>query len=217
MTIRIVVADNQQLYRHCLISLLAGEPDFAMVGEVGDEAELVPVVAKSNPDLVFLGARLVRTRLLAATRDLVATCPTVKIICIADAVEWQLMRDIVRAGASGFLSQAAAATELVLAVRTVTQGPQRYFSRDAMAAVTNAVLESDSALPHAPTLTAREQEVLQMIGEGCSTAEIARRLELTGPTVRSYRSKIMGKLDLHNAADLTRYAIGNGYCRTAPA
>ena len=160
MTVRIVLADNQHVYRQSLVFTFVREPGFLMMGEVAAEVDLYAIAAQTTPDVVFIGAHLARASTVAAMNGLAEVRPEAKVICHTDSMKWQVVRDAARASASGLVSQAATTHELIEAALTAARSTHRYFCRLALEGIANALFEREAGLPHKAVLTAREQELL---------------------------------------------------------
>lgn len=209
MTTRILLADGHQLFRHSLRALLEGEGDLVVVGQAEDGQDLLDLLAEVAADVVCLDVDMSRMNGVVATRRIRAEDAGVRVIALSDRIEWPVVRDMMDAGADGYVSKCAGVEDLLQAIRGKEQG-RRYFCRHVTASVLDAVFDNKQAFAAAPALTDRERQVLALIADGLSSAAIAQRLGISQATVRGYRAHLMRELDLHNVAALTKYAIGNG-------
>ena len=210
--IRVVLVDDQELVRTGFRLVLGGQPDLEVVGEAGDGAEAIEVVAQTRPDVVVMDVRMPRMDGVEATRRIrsSADSPRVLILTTFDVDEY--VYEAIRAGASGFLLKDTGASNLIDAVRIVHSGDavvapsttRRLFDRFA----TLADPRRPPGLREAPgvPLTAREVEVLREVALGLSNAEVAEKMFLSEATVRTHVSHILGKLGLRDRVQAVVYA-----------
>ena len=210
--ISIILADDHDILRNGLRIILNQERDFRIVGEVGDGMECMRMVEELSPDIVLMDISMPSINSLEATRRIKKICPKVKIIILGVDDTKEYVYQVLRARASGYLLKKSAQRDLVTAIRTVNRG--RYFLSPPISKM--AIIEyisgadlfnGDDSLDR---LTKREREVLGLIAEGRSNNEISERLRISVKTVEAHRSHIMKKLDIHNTANLTRFAIKQG-------
>jgi DNA-binding NarL/FixJ family response regulator len=216
MPLRILIADTQPLFRRCLRALIEREPDMEVVGSVRDVDELLDVVASIPCDVVCMDVSLAKVSAIETMRQLRRVAPAAKVVAVTDQVDWHNMRDMVAAGAVGYVSKSSAPDHLFRAIRTGS-AVSRYFCEIAKDCVMHLVFAAGTSLSTGAELTPREREVLGLVAAGRTSSEIAASLELTPATVRSYRSAIMRNLNLHSKSELTRYAIRNGVLAAAGA
>jgi len=214
VTIRVVVADDQEVVRAGFSALLDTQPDITVVASAGDGAEAVRVCREQQPDVVVMDVRMPLMDGIEATRELTSASdggPRVLVLTTFDLDEY--VYDALRSGASGFLLKDAAAERLFDAVRVVAAG-------DALLApaVTRRLIGEFARLRPAPgprpqqleELTARETEVLRLIAEGLSNAEIAERLVVSEETVKTHVSRVLMKLDLRDRTQAVVAAYESG-------
>jgi DNA-binding NarL/FixJ family response regulator len=211
--IRLVVADDQELVRDGFCSILGREPDLEVVGQAADGVEAVAAAARTRPDVVLLDVRMpVMDGLQAGRRILaVASPPRVLVLTTFDADEY--VYEAMRFGASGFLLKDVRSGELVEAVRTVAAG-QSLLSP----AITRRLIErfvragppGGSPPPALAALTPREREVLLLIAQGLSNAEIAGRLYLSEATVKTHVNRLLAKLALRDRVQVVVLAYETG-------
>jgi DNA-binding NarL/FixJ family response regulator len=212
-TVRIVVADDHQVVRTGFAELLRTQPDFAVAGTACDGAEAVRICRELRPDVVLMDVRMPIMDGIEATRHLVGSepgGPRVLILTTFDLDEY--VYDALRAGASGFLLKDVTAERLFEAVRVIAAGDallaptvtRRLISEFALLRPT---LDAASALA---ALTARETQVLRLVADGLSNAEIAARLFVTEETVKTHVSRVLSKLGLRDRtqAVVTAYESG---------
>lgn len=209
MSLRIVLADDHQMFRHALRALLAREPGLEVVAEASSGDEVLAIAAAQPVDLVCMDIAMPGMDGIEATRRLLARHPEVRVIGLSAFADRQFVIDLLDAGARGYITKAEAGDELLRAIHTVREG-RTYLCPYVAATVANALLDRDSLYAAAPRLTARERQVLQLIAEGLTSAQIGDRLHIAASTVEVHRRNLMRKLDLHNVAELTRYAITQG-------
>lgn len=205
--IRILLADDHAVVRHGFRMILAAQADLEVVGEAANGREAVEQATALQPDLVVMDVSMPELNGIEATRRLLEAAPRCRVLALSMHRDAVYVREILRAGARGYLLKDAIASDLLAAVRAVAQG-QGYLSPE----VSDAVLDDYRKHVRDPIdlLSSREREVLQLIAEGCTNKDIASRLNLSVYTVDSHRSRIMEKLNLHSANELIRFAIRNG-------
>jgi two-component system, NarL family, response regulator NreC len=206
MTIRVVLADDHQLVRQSLKALLERE-GFQVAGEASDGREALRLVPNVGPDVAILDISMPILNGLDAARELKKSSPKTKTILLTQHDEDQYVTEALRAGVRGYVLKNQAATDLVHAIQQVCRG-EIYLSPSISRTVVEAFL-SKTALPTDP-LTSRERQILQLIGEGKSSKEIAALLGISIKTAESHRTRLMRKLDIHELASLVRYAIRRG-------
>jgi two-component system response regulator NreC len=206
MTIRVVLADDHQLVRQGLKALLERE-GFQVAGEASDGQEALRLVPNVCPDVAILDISMPILNGLDAARELKKSSPKTKTILLTQHDEDQYVTEALRAGVRGYVLKNQAATDLVHAIQQVCRG-EIYLSPSISRTVVEAFL-SKTALPTDP-LTSRERQILQLIGEGKSSKEIAALLGISIKTAESHRTRLMRKLDIHELASLVRYAIRRG-------
>lgn len=211
MTRRIILADDHQLLRAGLRSLLAKERDLEVVAEAADGREAVALVTQHHPDLAILDIGMPNLNGIDAARQIRDVAPATKIIALSMHASPQFVGRMLEAGASGYLLKDSAYEELIQAIKTVLLG-QVYLSRDITGVVVDDYVRRRSASSQVEIvqLTPREREIAQMIAEGRSTKEIAALLHVSVKTVETHRQHIMTKLKIDSVAELTKYAIREG-------
>jgi DNA-binding NarL/FixJ family response regulator len=206
-TIRILLADDHTILRQGLKLILSSQPDLQVVGEAANGNEVVHLAQELRPDIVLLDVAMPELNGIDATRHMMETNPKLRILVLSMHKEAVYVREILRAGARGYLLKDVIDSELLSAVRSVARG-DGYVSP----AVSSALLSDYRQNIHDPIdlLTKREREVLQLIAEGKTNKEVAAKLNLSVYTVDSHRGKIMEKLNLHSTGELVRFAIKHG-------
>ena len=205
--IRILLADDHAVVRQGFKLILAEQPDMEIVGEAGNGREALTLAESLKPDIVVMDVAMPELNGIEATRRLSEVAPHARVVALSMHKDSVYVREILRAGARGYLLKDSVAADLVSAVRNVARG-EGYISP----AVSNAVLDDYRRHVTNPidTLTSREREVLQMLAEGKTNKEIATILNLSVYTVDAHRGRIMEKLNLHSINEMVRFAVRNG-------
>ena len=205
--IRILLADDHAVVRQGFRMILSAHSDLEIVGEAGNGREAVELAANLRPDVVVMDVAMPELNGIEATRRLTADNPHIRVVALSMHKDSVYVREILRAGARGYLLKDSVAADLVSAVRAVAQG-EGYLSPG----VSDAVLDDYRRHVTDPIdlLTSREREVLQMLAEGKTNKEIATVLNLSVYTVEAHRGRIMEKLNLHSINELVRFALRNG-------
>ena len=212
MNVRLVLADDHEMMREGLKSLIAQEPDFTVVGEVDNGKAIIELAQKSGAHVVIMDVAMPGLNGIEATRKLMKTVPHIKVVALSGHANGEFVREMLKAGASAYVLKIHAYEELVRAIHEVMKG-RKYLSPDVAQGVVDAYVElatSMSANPAFIVLTDRERETLQQIAEGRSTKEIADTMGVSVKTIETHRHNIMEKLNLHSVAELTKYAIREG-------
>ncbi len=206
--IRIIIADDHTLLRNGICALLKDVPDMVIVGEANDGREAVHPTSQLKPDVVLMDIAMPLLNGLEATRQIKREHPETKVLVLTMYDNEEYFREMLEAGASGYIIKRAAATELVSAIQAVYNGEailSPTITRLLLEDYLNHDLRHEKDDPHA--LSSREREVLQLIAEGKTSREIADILSLSVKTVQSHRTNLMQKLDLHDSGELIKYAI----------
>jgi len=210
--VRIVLADDHTILREGLRALLTAEDEIVVVGEAQDGREAVRCVERLEPDLLLMDLSMPRMSGMDAIREIKKRYPDTRIIALTVHKTEEYLLTTLQAGADGYVLKDATHDELVMAIRTVMAG-KSYLSPDVSEKVIEGYLvgkESSRSLSAWETLSQREREVLKLIAEGYKNKEIAEDLCISLKTVEKHRANLMKKLDLHNAAALTVYAVEKG-------
>jgi DNA-binding NarL/FixJ family response regulator len=210
--IRIVIAEDHTILREGLKALLSSDPQIDIIAEAADGREAVRCVEKLGPDLILMDLSMPRMSGMEAIREIKSRCPQTRIIALTVHKTDEYLHTTLQAGADGYVLKDATHAELVLAIKNVIKG-QAYLSPGVSEKVIEGYLEGkESVLSDSPweTLSPREREVLKLIAEGYKNKEIAEDLCISFKTVEKHRANLMKKLDLHNAAALTVYAMQKG-------
>ncbi|HVX66678.1 MAG TPA: response regulator transcription factor [Bryobacteraceae bacterium] len=205
--IRILLADDHAMVRQGFRMILSAQPDMEIVGEAGNGREAVELAEQLHPDVVVMDVAMPELNGIEATRRISAGESRIRVLALSMYKDSVYVREILRAGARGFLLKDAIDRDLLAAVRAVAAG-EGYLSP----AVSEAVLSDYRRHVTDPLdlLSSREREVLQMIAEGKTNKDIAAALELSVYTVDAHRGRIMEKLNLHSVGELVRFAVRKG-------
>jgi two-component system, NarL family, response regulator NreC len=205
--IRILLADDHALVRQGLGMILGAQPDMEIVGQAGNGNEAVALAEKLKPDVIVMDVAMPELNGIEATRRLAASLPRTRVLALSMHKDSVYVREILRAGARGYLLKDSGDADLIAAVRAIAKG-EGYISPS----VSDAVLSDYRKHVTDPLdlLTSREREVLQHIAEGQTNKEIATSLNLSVYTVEAHRGRIMEKLNLHSTGELVRFALRNG-------
>lgn len=205
--IRILLADDHVMVRQGFKMILAAQPDMEIVGEAGNGREAVELAEKLRADVVVMDVAMPDLNGIEATRRLAESSPRTRVLALSMHKDSVYVREILRAGARGYLLKDAFDRDLLSAVRAVAAG-EGYLSP----AVSDAVLSDYRRHVTDPLdlLSSREREVLQLIAEGRTNKEIATVLKLSVYTVEAHRGRIMEKLNLHSVGELVRFALRHG-------
>jgi len=208
VSIRILLADDHQIMRDGLRAILASERSFEIVGEAEDGREAAALSRALVPDVVIMDIGMPELNGVEATRQIKAENPAVKLIALSMYADRGYVLGILEAGASGYVLKTGAYDELHRAVEAVSQGKD-YLSPDIAQMVVDAQSRrsSEQGTAARTELGPREREIVQLLAEGKTSPEIAKRLHISTRTVETHRRNIMMKLDLNSVADITKYAI----------
>lgn len=213
MTLRVLLADDHNIMRAGLRSLLESRRDIAVVGEAENGRSAVKLSRKLNPDIVIMDVSMPDLNGMDATRQILDESDRTRVIALSMHSDRRYIEGMLRAGVSGYLIKDCVLQEMVDAVRVVADGQIYLSPRIAGTVVQSFVNQLDGKQPSSSgsdPLTLREREVLQLIAEGVETKQIADRLNISPKTVESHRRNLMEKLHLYTIAALTKYAIREG-------
>lgn len=214
MKTRVILVDDHQMFRHALRIMLEKDHGIEVVGEANDGLELIRIAGETAADVVCMDIGMPRMNGIEATRRLLVINPAIKVIGLSALTDRDFVLDLLKAGASGYVTKGETGEELLRAIRSVRIN-RKYLCSEVATTVAGALLESSDGTSSVPRLGARERQVLQLVAEGFTSAQIAERLHLALSTVEVHRRNIMRKLSLHNVAELTKYAIRNGITTSA--
>ena len=218
--LRILIADDHELARRGIRAVLESHADWEVCAEAKDGREAVELSAQEKPDVVLLDIGMPNLNGLEAARQILAANPQVAILILTMHDSDSTVREVLRAGARGFLLKSDAGKDLVAAVEAL-QLQRTFFTTRVSQMVLDGYLdrgqnghdhEQHTVTREVPNdvLTTREREVIQLLAEGKTSKEVAVMLNLSVKTAETHRTNLMRKLGLHSVADLTRYAVRNG-------
>ncbi len=208
--VRVLLADDHTLVRAGLRKLLEAMPEVEVVGEASDGLALLALAAQLRPNLVLMDIAMPGLNGLEATARLARQSPDIRVLILSMHQNEEYVRQALRHGAAGYLLKDAAPMELDLAIRAVLRGETYLSPAVSRGVVSDYVQRLRGEETPGTQLTPRQREVLQLVAEGHSTKEIARRLDLSVKTVDTHRSQLMKLLDIHEVAGLVRYAMRVG-------
>ncbi|HWH58113.1 MAG TPA: response regulator transcription factor [Terriglobales bacterium] len=218
--LRIMVADDHEVVRKGLVALLQAQPEWQVCGEAGDGREAVEKAIQLKPDILILDIGMPSLNGLEATRQILKTIPNARVLILTLHDSDQVVREVLNAGARGFLLKSDAARDLVAAVEALRHD-KTYFTSKVAAMVLEGYLKGGTPgaviTPGRNRLTPREREIVQLLAEGKSTKEVAVALGLSVKTAETHRSNIMRKLQLHSVSDLVLYAVRNNIVHVVQA
>lgn len=205
--IRVLLADDHAILRKGVRMLIDAQPDMEVVGEAKTGREAIDEARKLKPDIVVMDVSMPELNGIEGTRQICDELTQTKVIGLSMHRDSVYVREILRAGARGYLLKDSEDDDLVKAIRSVARG-EAFLSP----AISDAVLTDYRKHVSNPVdlLTGREREVLTMIADGKTNKEIANALNLSVYTVESHRGSVMEKLNLHNTGDIVRFALRNG-------
>jgi DNA-binding NarL/FixJ family response regulator len=211
--ISVLLADDHAVVRQGLRALLEAEGDIVVAGEAENGRQAITVTKKSLPDVVLMDVAMPGLNGVEATRQIVKNVPFCKVLVLTSYGDEDYVAQLLEAGAVGYLVKQSAAADLLKAIRTVYRG-NAFFSPS----VAKWLKQREGAAPACgqPTsrpcrLTSREAEVLQLVAEGLANKQIAAELSISIKTVEKHRQQAMNKLNIHDIAGITRYAISKGW------
>jgi DNA-binding NarL/FixJ family response regulator len=210
--LRILIADDHEVVRAGLRHMLEAEPGWTVCGEATTGREVVDLAIELVPDVVILDHSMPDLNGLEATRLIKKAIPSTEILIFTMHDSEQLVREVLAAGARGFLMKSDAARYIVLAVELLSQHKPFFTSK-----ISETMLESflrtgmEGSEQALSVLTPREREILQLLAEGNSNKKVATQLDISIKTVETHRSTIMRKIGIHSITELVRYAVRNNY------
>ena len=207
--VRVLVADDQELFREGLVSLLASEPRVSVSGEAQDGQEAVERVNGLLPEVVLMDVRMPRLDGIRATERIAAEHPSVRVVILASIQTDDSVVDALRAGAAGYVLKDTDRDGLVDAILRAASGRQ-VLNHDGQIAVVGAALGKDEPLPPPDGLTLRQLQVLKLMSAGLALKQIARELGLAEKTVRNQASLMYAKLRVRDRVQAILYAVHKG-------
>ena len=210
--INVLLVDDHTVVRQGLRALLSSEEDIEVIGEAENGRQAVQMASQSPPDIVVMDVAMPLLNGLEATRQILKSIPSAKVLVLSSYSDDDCVQQMTEAGISGYLSKQTAADDLVKAIREIQKG-NNYFSPSIVRRLKSRLQDAftnGQATKRNIELTSREAEVLQLIAEGFPNKQIAAELTISIKTVEKHRQQVMNKLNIHDVASLTRYALSKG-------
>ncbi len=217
--LQILIADDHEVARRGIRAVLESHPGWEVCAEAKDGREAVELASSLKPDVILLDIGMPNLNGLEAARQILAISPDVPILILTMHDSDNVIREVLRAGARGFLLKSDAGRDLLNAIEAL-QRQRTFFTPRVSQMVLDGFLNRENTdmeeetkalqLSSGEVLTAREREVIQLLAEGKTSKEVAVTLNLSVKTAETHRTNLMRKLGLHSVADLTRYAVRNG-------
>ena len=216
MSLTVIIADDYELIRKGILSVLQDEPDLSVMGECSTGEELLELVSSCCPGVAIVDVAIRKLDIFAITKRIKALSPSTRVIVLSGHADQKYLRLLLDAGIAGYVLRTGPASDLVEAVRCGT--PAKAYISPAVAALVGNTRETglradSSAASRENWLSPRQSEVLKLIAEGHSSKEIAAKLDIGESTVKSHRKSIMERLEIHDKVGLTRYALRIGLIR----
>ena len=199
----ILLVDDHAIVRQGMHAVLACESDLEVLAEAENGRDAVQLARQNQPEVVVMDLAMPLMNGIEATRQILKSCPSIKVLIVSSYADNKCITEALEAGALGYLDKLTAGVELATAIREVRRG-NPFFSTS---------ISKLRSLPHShrsQELTSRQAQVLQLIADGYSNKEMAAELGISVKTVEKHRQTVMNKLNLHETAGLTRYAISQG-------
>lgn len=206
MRTTIVLADDHELVRESIASLLREVPNFEVIGQCANGRQLLALVESVHPDVAVVDVSMPELNGIEAARQLRETSPRTRVIALSAYTDEAYIRDMIDAGVVAYIIKSGAAKDLIQAIRTASRG-RVYFSQEIMGGAHQVAYGRATCESAVRPLSQREREILQLVAEGKSSKEIAAILGISETTVKTHRNNIMGKLNVRDIAGLTRQAV----------
>lgn len=207
--ITVLLADDHTVVRQGLRALLSAEVDIEVVGEAENGRQAVQMAQRLSPDIIVLDIAMPQLNGLEAARQIIHEGLPTKVLMLSSYGDDEYVQQLAELGASGYLMKQTAATDLIKAIREASRG-NAYFSPSISKRLLDLCRNGRKNSKQNVELTSRELEVLQLVAEGNGNKQIASVLNLSIKTVEKHRQKLMNKLNIHDIAGLTHYAIAHG-------
>jgi DNA-binding NarL/FixJ family response regulator len=212
MAMQILVADDHDVVRRGLKSILQPQPGWEVCAEAPNGREAVTLTEKLKPDVVVMDISMPDMNGLEAARRIKKSCPKTEIVILSVHYTDRLVREIVDAGAKGYILKSDADRDLVIAIEAVSNHRSFFTTRASEILIDGFRHRGQAPDPHSllkGRLTAREREIVQLLAEGNSSKDVATTLGISIKTAETHRSNIMRKLELHSVSELVLYAVRN--------
>ncbi len=209
MKIKIVIADDHKLFREGLMNLLSESEDIEIIGEAENGEDAIQKASKQRPDIVLMDVSMPKKNGVEATRIISREMKQVKVIALSMHSEYYYVKEMLEAGARGYIFKNCTYNELITAIKSVSRG-EKYLSTDIKDVLIEGYLDKETdTFKNEANLTERELEVLKLYAQGGKTKSISEKLFVSVKTVGTHKQHILSKLNLKTTADMTRYAIKN--------
>ncbi|MBI4321020.1 MAG: response regulator transcription factor [Chloroflexi bacterium] len=211
-SVAVLVVEDHEIVRECVCTLLSQQPDIHVIGSVGSGEEAIELLREVKPNVVVMDLGLPGISGIEATRRVTKDNPDVRVIALTMYADAHYLTDMLDAGAAGYVLKQSAVNDLVRALRIATSkhgsspGP-------ASSSVPSAFIRPSPKLSPKETLTEREKDILTLVGQGCTSKEIGRKLSLSTKTVKNYRARILQKLRTRNCPEAVSKAVAQGIIR----
>ena len=205
--VTVLICDDHALFREGVKTILSSQPDFEVVGEAEDGKEGIDLAARLQPDVVLMDISMPVLKGFEATRRIKKARPDVKVLILSVYDDEDLVARCLDAGASGYVLKDSPPPQLVYAIQAVSRGQQYMSPRVLTTVVRQFIANPSEPKTGYDLLSDREREILVLLAEGVALKDIARRLNLSAKTVEAHKYNLMRKLNLHDRAELIRYAI----------
>lgn len=214
MSIQILLADDHGVIRAGLRALLEGFPDIRVVGEASDGAEAIAKAFALKPDIILMDLSMPNIGGIEATRHLLQHDPAIRVLILTVHEDEGLLKEVIRAGAAGYVVKRAAQEDLIHAIRVVARGDLYIHPTMNRMLFTEPTRSTAQDGLEMETLTLREIEVLQLLAKGYTNRQIAEQLSLSPRTVEGHRANLSAKLGLHSRVELVEYAERHGLMKS---
>lgn len=210
MTIRVMLADDHKILREALRTVLDREADISVVAEANDGLETLRIAKDVLPEIIVMDIGMPGMGGIEAAHRLQKEHPEIKVLALSTFFDRKIVQQMLEAGASGYVAKSAGGDELLRGIRAVAMG-NTYLSPEIAAVVVDSMRDKNHVEPiEREQLGRREREVLGLLADGKTSSEIGILMHIATSTVDVHRRNIMRKLDLHNVAELTKYAVRKG-------
>lgn len=212
MPTKVLLVDDHRLVREGLSSLLASYENIKVIGEASDGRKAVRLAASLQPDVIVMDIAMEGLNGIEATKQIIDSCPNCRVVVLSMHATSEYIHNAFRAGATGYLLKESAGQEVVEAITVVARGRKYLSHRLSETLAEELIYDEKRVRSGSPiqSLSPREREIIQLVVEGKSSAQIASTLFLSVKTIETYRSRLMKKLDIPNIPALVKFAIKHG-------
>lgn len=214
---KVLIADDHDVVRQGILALLGKHSQFEVCGEAGDGREAVQKTNELCPDIVIIDIGMPQLNGLDATRQILRNRPTTKVLVLSMYESEQVVRDVLDAGARGYLLKSDAGRDLITALEALLKNKTFFTTKISEMVLSTFLNGKPTGEPVESSLTSREREVIQLVAEGKTTKEVAVALGLSVKTADTHRANLMRKLRVHSVSELVLYAIRNNIIQVSGA